>query len=241
MSVYLISDLHLCGERPQTIALFSQFLRDYQDASQLYILGDLFEAWIGDDYHDPALQDVIRQLKQFSAITPSYFIHGNRDFLIAAGFARDSGCHLLPETELIKFGNEPILIMHGDTLCSDDVEYQKFRQQVRSQAWMDQVLAMSIEERLQLARRYRLDSSSSKAMKSEDIMDVNQQTVEDTMRHFGVHSLIHGHTHRPGRHDFMLDQQPAKRYVLGDWSDHAIIARLDQGREPELLTIQLRQ
>jgi len=240
VSVLLISDLHLCGDQPQTLALFSQFLRDYQHASQLYILGDLFEAWIGDDYRDPALQTVIAQLQQYAAGTATFFLHGNRDFLVGQRFADEIGCQLLPEAEIINNAGNKILIMHGDTLCSDDSEYQNFRRQVRSPQWQENILTLSVEERQQLARRFRLDSDSSKAMKAEQIMDVNQQTVETTMRHYDVHCLIHGHTHRPAHHQFMLQQQAAHRYVLGDWSDHAVIAQLDPDKEPQLVTIRLR-
>jgi len=240
VSVIFISDLHLCAEQEQTLALFSQFLRDYRQASQLYILGDLLEAWSGDDYHDPALLSVINALTQYTRHTPTYFIHGNRDFLIGERFAKETGCQLLPELSVVDFGGLPLLIMHGDTLCSDDVEYQKFRQLVHSPEWRNGVLAMDIESRLQLARRYRLDSSANKAMKADDIMDVNQQTVERVMQEYGVQILLHGHTHRPGTHQFMLNQQTMKRYVLGDWTDQAIIAIVETGGEPKLEKIRLR-
>jgi len=241
VSTLFISDLHLCGNRPQTLALFSQFLRDYQHANRLYILGDLFDAWIGDDYHDPALLDILAQLKAYCAGTPTYFMHGNRDFLIGEAFAREIGCQLLQENEIIQLGDKRLLIMHGDTLCSDDIEYQRFRQQVRNQQWLDQVLALDIEQRLQMARQFRLDSSNSKAMKAEEIMDVNQDTVEQSMRQFDVRLLLHGHTHRPGIHRFQLQQQDARRYVLSDWSDHAVIARHQDNGEIELLNIHLKK
>jgi len=222
------------------MALFGQFLRDFRHANHLYILGDLFEAWIGDDYHDPALQATLDQLSAYCANTPTFFIHGNRDFLIGETFAREMGCQLLHESEVIDAGENRVLIMHGDTLCSDDIEYQRFRQQVRRREWKEQILAMDIEERLQLARRFRLDSNNSKAMKAEEIMDVNQDTVEQCMRQHHVQLLLHGHTHRPGAHRFQLQQQDAVRYVLGDWSDQAVIACVEDHGEIELLTIQLR-
>lgn len=239
MAVYFISDLHLCAERPETIALFSKFLDNTGNARQLYILGDLFEAWIGDDYHDPALTPVLEKLQHYSESTKTFFIHGNRDFLVGQNFAERFHCTLLEEAELIDISGQPALIMHGDTLCSDDVDYQQFRKKVRAKSWQQSVLAMPVEERLQLARRYRMDSDSGKAMKSADIMDVNQDTVHSVMRTYSVHCLIHGHTHRPAIHQFDLDGKPAIRYVLGDWSDKAKILKVESGQQPELIDISL--
>lgn len=218
MSVFFISDLHLSAERPHTSKLFVDFLHQSQaQADKLYILGDLFDAWIGDDYREPELDRLIDKLKSYIASVPTAFIHGNRDFLIAEEFSRRTGIELLPELQVIDLYGTQTLIMHGDTLCTDDVEYQKTREKIRHPDWIRHVLTLPLEQRLAMAKQFRDDSRNSKAIKAEYIMDVNQNTVEKCMLDAGVSLLIHGHTHRPNIHRFTLDGQAATRIVLGDW------------------------
>lgn len=214
-----ISDLHLSDERPEITALFLDFLRNRAaGAHALYILGDLFEVWLGDDAVLPAYQPVLEALRTLAGSeVPVYVMHGNRDFLMGELFARQSGCLLIPDPTIIEISGERTLLMHGDTLCSDDLEYQRFRTQVRDPETQKQFLGLPIEQRIAVAKHYREQSRLRTRDKSEEIMDVNQQTVADTMREYGVRRLIHGHTHRPAIHSFSLDDRPASRMVLGDW------------------------
>lgn len=224
MTTLFISDLHLDAERPAITALFLDFLKQRATAVEaLYVLGDLFEAWIGDDDDTEPGPAVAAAFKALSGRVPVYFMHGNRDFLLGEGFAAASGMQLLPETRMIDLYGVPTLIMHGDTLCTDDVEYQAFRAQVRSPAWQAGILTRPLAERRQLARQLRADSLRVTREKGLEITDVNPQTVKETMRAHGVRQLIHGHTHRPAIHEFTLDGEPARRIVLGDWYDQGSV------------------
>lgn len=223
MSTLFISDLHLCRERPQTTALFNQFLEtSAQGAEALYILGDLFEYWVGDDQldHDPLAQSVAAGLSGIAQRgTRVYFMHGNRDFLIGERFCRVSGLELLRDpTELVIHG-QPLLLMHGDTLCTDDTSYQQFRQQVRDAAWQATVLAKPYAERAALAQAIRSRSDVEKSMKAEAIMDVNDEAVAAAIRTHAYPTLIHGHTHRPARHEHLIDGRICERWVLADWHE----------------------
>lgn len=216
-----IADLHLDERRPQIVQLFLQFLQQTAvRAKALYILGDLFEAWIGDDAV-PVNHPVLTGLARFSASgTPLYVMRGNRDFLLGDRFAEMTGATLLEDPTVITLGGEPVLLMHGDLLCTDDHEYQQFRAMVNDPEWQRGFLARSVDERIALANEARQESNSRNSMladTSEAIMDVNGEAVMKTMRRHGVRRLIHGHTHRPDTHDFDLDGQPATRIVLGDW------------------------
>ncbi|MDX1489133.1 MAG: UDP-2,3-diacylglucosamine diphosphatase [Acidiferrobacterales bacterium] len=228
MSTLFISDLHLCAERPAITELFVKFLRTRAlDADALYILGDLFEYWIGDeavsrDDYSPVIAGM-RALLETG--TPIYAMHGNRDFLLGAEFERESGAKLLPDPSLIDLYGTPVLLMHGDSLCTDDVEYQAFRKMVRSEAWQRQYLVKSVAERDAISRRYRELSKNASANKRPEIMDVNQDAVETTMRQHHVYDLIHGHTHRPAQHYFELDGIRARRAVLGDWYEQGSVLR----------------
>lgn len=228
MSTLFISDLHLCAERPAITELFVEFLRTCAtDADALYILGDLFEYWVGDeatsrDDYSPVIGGM-RALLETG--TPIYVMHGNRDFLLGAEFQQQSGAKLLPEPTLIDLYGTPVLLMHGDSLCTDDVEYQAFRKMVRSEAWQRQYLAKSVAERDAISRRYRELSKNVSANKRPEIMDVNQDAVETMMRQHRVNNLIHGHTHRPAQHYFELDGVRARRAVLGDWYDQGSVLR----------------
>lgn len=221
MSILFISDLHLSRERPEITELFLNFLKQQAErAEALYILGDLFEVWLGDDMilpdYQPALEQIAQTVKNG---TPVYIMHGNRDFLMREQFEKLTGVKLIHEPCVIDLYGTDTLLLHGDTLCTDDIEYQKFRAMVRNRQWQDELLARSPQERLELARQYREISKSETAQKANDIMDVNQQAVLKAMRESNVRLLIHGHTHRPATHQFDIDDQQATRIVLPDWYD----------------------
>ncbi|MCP3869877.1 MAG: UDP-2,3-diacylglucosamine diphosphatase [Gammaproteobacteria bacterium] len=216
-----ISDLHLSQERPGTLGLFFRFLAEQAaQADTLYILGDLFDAWIGDDNDAPPIPQILGAMQQLTASgTRLYIMHGNRDFLIAEGFAAATGCKLLADTEMVTLAGTPTLLTHGDLLCTDDVDYQRARMLVRNPAFIDELMSKSIPERIALAAEFRKHSGEATSIKAADIMDVNQQTVERYMTEAGVTRLIHGHTHRPATHDFTLDGEQAQRIVLPEWHD----------------------
>lgn len=214
-----ISDLHLSSERPTTIDLFLRFLRKRATrADTLYILGDLFDAWIGDDDDTPALQKVRTGLRELTAArTRCFFIHGNRDFLIGRDFARDTGITLLKDPAVVRLDGERVLLMHGDLLCTDDMAYQRFRRRIRNPIVIRLFLWRSLVKRRAVALSYRNKSGDATAMKAADIMDVNKQTVDDRMSRYRSFHLIHGHTHRPADHRFELGGRPALRSVLAEW------------------------
>ncbi|HEU4616972.1 MAG TPA: UDP-2,3-diacylglucosamine diphosphatase [Gammaproteobacteria bacterium] len=222
-----ISDLHLDGARPETVERFLRFVdRRARGAESLYILGDLFEAWIGDDDTNDAMKPVIAALAELhKAHVPCAVMHGNRDFLLGRRFQCATGCRLLGDYETVDLAGEPLLVTHGDLLCTGDAEYMALRRTVRDPAWQKNFLAKPIAERRELAERLRKMSRAETAAKPEDIMDVSQAAVEETMRRFGVRRLLHGHTHRPGVHEFELDGSKATRIVLGAWhgGGHAAI------------------
>ncbi len=221
--VFFISDLHLCAERPHITRIFERFIVDTAPtADALYILGDLFEYWIGDDQLDvdPQANDVARRLSDLAASgTKIFLMHGNRDFLIGERFAREAGLEILADPTLINIGQDAVLLIHGDTLCTDDVAYQSFRQQVRNPAWQRATLAKSIAERLALAQSIRSQSDVEKSMKPEAIMDVNADAVAESFRRYQYPVMVHGHTHRPARHEQMIDGRACVRWVLQDWHD----------------------
>jgi len=214
-----ISDLHLDRERPEIIKLFVDFLKnEATEAEALYILGDLFEYWVGDDQPLPGLENCLAALQSLTENNiPVYFIHGNRDFLIGKRFADKTGITLLPESKVIDLYGTPTLILHGDTLCTDDVDYQKMRQMLRDLKWQEQFLSLPIETRIKEALKLREKSQQATEAKEEMIMDVNQTTVVSIMQENDVLQMIHGHTHRPAVHDLEIDGEEAKRIVLGDW------------------------
>ncbi|MEE4380142.1 MAG: UDP-2,3-diacylglucosamine diphosphatase [Candidatus Competibacteraceae bacterium] len=219
MATLFISDLHLDTRRPAIVSLFLDFLqRQALEVEALYILGDLFEVWIGDD-DDAELGNTVAQALQnlTQQGVPVYLMHGNRDFLIGQRFAATSGVQLLPETLVIDLYGTPTLLMHGDTLCTDDIKYQTFRAQVRSSRWQAQMLSRPLEERRLFGQQLRQESQQAVADKSPEITDVNPHAVIAIMRALEVYQLIHGHTHRPAVHSLVIDQKPACRMVLGDW------------------------
>jgi UDP-2,3-diacylglucosamine hydrolase len=215
-----ISDLHLSLEKPEITRRFLDFLNNRAPKAQaIYILGDLFDAWIGDDDFTPPNNKIRSQLKQLTdSGTKVYLQLGNRDFLLGKRFAQDTGVTLLGDYALIDLYGTKTLLTHGDLLCTDDIPYQAFRVKSRSSEWQNNVLSKPLLLRLLAARWYRLRSYWHKRKKSDDIMDVNQDTVAEVMQQHGVLRLIHGHTHRPQRHQFKLNQQVAQRFVLAAWS-----------------------
>lgn len=214
-----ISDLHLSVEQPQIGTQFMEFLRGpARQAEALYILGDLFEYWAGDDdLTDPHAIQICAALKACSQRTPVFFLAGNRDFLIGTGFAGASGVQLLAEPTLIELYGRPVLLLHGDTLCTDDLAYQAFRATARSAGWQADFLARPLDERKARILALRELSQAEKQEKSAAIMDVHPQTVAETFRQYGYPMMIHGHTHRLRHHQHAVDSHPCERWVLGDW------------------------
>ncbi len=228
-----LSDMHLDPSRPDMIQLFIRFLMEHGSrAREVYLLGDIFEAWIGDDAV-PADHPVLKAMRQLSdSGVPVFVMRGNRDFLLGDAFAETTGATLLDDPTAIELDGETVLLMHGDLLCTDDVEYQQFRAMVNDPRWQAGFLAKSIPERLELAKQARSESSSRNtqlAGERQEIMDVTPQTVIDTMRAHGVRRLIHGHTHRPDIHHFEIDGEPAVRIVLGDWFDQGSVLVYQDG------------
>lgn len=214
-----ISDLHLSPERPGASELFLDFLqRRAAGVRCLYILGDLFDAWIGDDDDPlPAVREGLRALT--TAGTACELLRGNRDFLLGRRFARATGCRLLREPQRIHAGGEPVLLMHGDLLCTDDVPYQRFRRKVRNPLVRRLFLLKPLAERRRIAADYRRRSSEAMAGKTVEIMDANDLEVQKRMQRAGVCRLIHGHTHRPADHRLRVGDAPAVRHVLADWQE----------------------
>jgi len=225
-----ISDLHLCASRPRIKQLFFDFLQSAaRKADQLYILGDFFEYWAGDDdIEDPFNRSIVSAL---AALTSSgvavYLMHGNRDFLIGEAFCQASGARLLSDPSLIELNGARTLLMHGDTLCTDDVEYQNFRKQVRDPRWQRQFLSQPLEQRKAIIADLRRRSETEKQMKSIDIMDVTPASVEAALREHTYPRLIHGHTHRPALHHHQVDGKECERWVLTDWYQHGGYLRCD--------------
>ncbi|HEY1137341.1 MAG TPA: UDP-2,3-diacylglucosamine diphosphatase [Xanthomonadaceae bacterium] len=236
MTTLFISDLHLDPERPEVTRLFGDFIDgEARGADALYILGDLFEAWVGDD--DPAeigtfVAGKLRGLHE--AGVPVYFQHGNRDFLVGHDFARRAGAGLLPESAVVMLYGRPVLLMHGDSLCTDDVGYQAFRAQTRDPVWRAGFLAQPLAARLAFAAQARAASQQrQQALKQDDraqfetVTDVSPATVQATLARYGIDTLIHGHTHRPAIHGLDIDGRAARRVVLGDWYTQGSVLRVD--------------
>jgi UDP-2,3-diacylglucosamine hydrolase len=230
MATLFIADLHLDPGRPQITELFERYLAgdEVRRADALYILGDLVEAWIGDD-DDAELPARIAAATRAvrDAGVPVYFMAGNRDFLLGPTFAERAGLALLDDGAVHDIQGRPTLLMHGDVLCTDDLAYQAVRRQVRTPEWQAQVLAMPLQARRAFAAKAREDSKAHTGSTMESIMDVNADAVAEAMRKAHVTRLIHGHTHRPAVHDFQLDGAPAQRIVLGDWYEQGSVLRVD--------------
>lgn len=214
-----ISDLHLAPERPATVAIFLDFLhRRARQAQALYILGDLFDAWIGDDDDEPPYPSIRQALRELTASgTTCAILPGNRDFLLGQRFARETGSVILGDPHPLRLLGTPMVLMHGDLLCTDDRAYQRFRRVIRHPLMKRLFLWKSLAKRRAMASQYRRKSMAAIAAKPLMIMDVNEEAVRTSLRRHGAGVLIHGHTHRPGEHRIDLDGQPALRQVLAEW------------------------
>ena len=235
MSTLFISDLHLEAERPDIGEQFIRFLQtEATEAEALYILGDLFEAWVGDD--DPNAYYAIIKLairKLVDSGIPVYFMHGNRDFMIGTKFANETGVKILKDPYPVRMYGQKALLCHGDAMCTDDVQYQRVRSMTRDPVWQQSMLTKPLKERLRIAEEARRQSLEQTLNLSMDIMDVNQGAVIRTINEHGVDVLLHGHTHRPDIHTVDLGNRKAKRIVLGDWYTQGSLVRWDL-RGPKL-------
>ena len=228
MAYCFISDLHLQESRPDITKAFLGFLEHTASkAEKLYILGDLFEAWIGDDDQNDFISNIQSALLKINKTTEVFFMHGNRDFLIGSEFASSSGLKLLndPSSEEM-FGNQ-VLLMHGDLLCIEDHDYQAFRKTSRDPKWQNEFLTKTIKERREIAHNLRTISKEATETKKEEIMDVSATEVIRIMEESSVNLLIHGHTHRPKSHKIKVNDQPAERIVLGDWDAYGWFIWMD--------------
>ena len=231
MTTLFISDLHLDASRPGITQLFLEFLENEASrADALYILGDLFEAWIGDDAGDEVGDAVADALAKLHARgVPCFYIHGNRDFLLGDAYARRARMTLLPDPSLVEIEGNPVLLMHGDTLCTDDAPYQAFRKQTHEPEWQRAFLARPVAERRAFAEQARAESRRYTKSVADAITDVNAEVVSGTFRDHGVDRLIHGHTHRPARHATALGGKPVERVVLGDWYEQGSVLSIRDG------------
>lgn len=236
MTALFISDLHLEESRPDITGAFLAFLDEKAaGVEQLYILGDFFEAWIGDDERTPLQEQVAAALRKVNESgTEIFLMHGNRDFLIGKDFCDRAGAILLEDPTVIDLYGTPTLLMHGDSLCTADVEYQKFRANMRNPQWQQMILQRPLEDRQQMARQLREISMAKNQGKEEFIMDVSSEEVVREMEAHGVQRMIHGHTHRPAEHALTANGHPAKRIVLGDWGENVWWLEVKPGTSPTL-------
>ncbi len=230
MPILFMSDLHLDASRPDIADQFLAFLQaEAAHSDALYILGDLFESWIGDDDPNEHYAWVKQSLQQLTKqAVPIYFMHGNRDFMIGDDFASECGVTLLADPHIAEFWGEKVLLSHGDIYCTDDHDYQAVRRMTRDPEWQAMMRSKPIEERLQFAARARKESLARGEQIDDAIMDVNQEAIEKALRDAGVSTILHGHTHRPGVHEFDLDGSSARRIVLGDWFEQGSVLRWDE-------------
>ena len=229
MTALLISDLHLQPERPDIAAAFEDFLQSKAaGASALYILGDLFESWVGDDDDDPFVLRMIGALRQTADRgTQLFFMHGNRDFLIGQGFAEVTGVTLLPDPYRTCIEGHDLVLLHGDSLCTADSDYMAFREVVRDPTWQAGALAKPLGERRTIASQLREASQANNQNKPEAIMDVTPEEVERVLTDQRVRLMVHGHTHRPAVHPLDVQGHPSTRIVLGDWDARGWYLRID--------------
>jgi UDP-2,3-diacylglucosamine hydrolase len=239
MTTLFVSDLHLDATRPQIVKLFLDFLGDEAErADALYVLGDLFEYWVGDDDPQPVAVDVANGLSAVArASVPVFFVRGNRDFLLGPEYATRCGMQILPDPCVIDLYGRATLLMHGDLMCTDDTIYQEFRRQSRDPSWQSAMLAQPLEARIAYAQRARAASiAHQKTVRvnideadaaKEDITDVSNSTIQTTFARYGTPTMIHGHTHRPAIHKLSVGDHPRTRIVLGDWYEHGSVLRVD--------------
>mgnify|MGYP005666025627 CR=1 FL=1 len=215
MKPRFISDLHLSDKNPELNQAFFKFLEESkEDCTHLFILGDLFEAWIGDDDDLPIHIEIKQALKAFTTNGPeTFFMHGNRDFLVGESFAKKTGITILPDPYTLEINNQKVVLSHGDFLCTDDVDYINFRNNVRSKNWQKDFLSKDLNERKLIASTMRNDSRQATSQKSLEITDVNLKSVDSFLEEYNPNIFIHGHTHRPKIHH----HDAIKRVVLGDW------------------------
>ena len=242
MTKLFISDLHLHQTRPEVTGLFQDFIDELLTITtpnpELYILGDLFEFWIGDDYEDSLYSEITNQLKNLvKSGIKTYLMHGNRDFLIGENFLSKTGIELLKEPTIFSYKDKNIMLSHGDQFCIDDIEYQAYRKIVRNQEWQRSFLSFPIDKRLKILNEARDASIQSQDMKSNEIMDVNVNEVAAVVQKNNIDILIHGHTHRPRSHTIDIGTKQSVRLVLGDWSASStkIIKWVDA--EPQLIDL----
>ena len=231
MAIHFISDLHLDKSRSEVNSYFLNYLsRLDKKVTDLYILGDLFEYWIGDDDPMDGLAEIKSALYNLGDKINIWYMHGNRDFLISNKICSQFNMNLITDPTIINKNNIKILLMHGDTLCIDDIDYQNFRKTVRSKKWQEAMLSKSLEERLSIASNLRKKSQLANKGKSEEIMDVNHNEVIKVLEKYKPDVLIHGHTHRPNIHQHNFDSYTAHRYVLGDWYNRFFVLTLDDSK-----------
>ena len=228
--ILLISDLHLQEERPDITRAFLDLIAGRaRDAQALYILGDFFEVWIGDDAMSPFQRSICQALRELSdSGTQIFLMHGNRDFMIGRAFCKAAGCTLLPDPSVVELNGEPVLLMHGDSLCTRDEGYIRMRRYLRNPLTLFVLRNLPKSTRNKLARKLRNESRSQTRMKANDIVDVTPEEVPRVMEHFGVRTLIHGHTHRPAIHKLQIGDQAARRIVLGDWDKQGWAVQVDE-------------
>lgn len=230
MTTLFISDLHLEAGQPAIGEQFVSFLaNDGRQAEALYILGDLFDAWLGDDDPNPYYGEMKSAMRDLADTgVPTFFMHGNRDFMIGKQFAAETGVTILSDPVVVTLYGQNVVLSHGDALCTDDVHYQKIRAMTRDPDWQSMMRAKPLQERIALAAEARKESVARGASLSDEIMDVNQDAVAATLREHGVDIMLHGHTHRPAIHEIDLGDRTATRIVLGDWYEQGSVVRWDE-------------
>ncbi len=228
--ILLISDLHLEEERPDITRAFLDLLAGRARAAEsLYILGDFFEAWIGDDAMSPFQRSICEALRQLSdSGTHIFLMHGNRDFMIGRAFCKAAGCTLLRDPSVVQMNGEPVLLMHGDSLCTRDEAYIRMRRILRNPLTLWVLRTLPKSTRYKLARKLRNESRAQTRMKTNDIVDVTPEEVPKVMTQYGVRTLIHGHTHRPAIHKLQIGADAARRIVLGDWDKQGWAVQVDE-------------
>lgn len=230
MTTLFVSDLHIEADRPDIANQFLQFLEtEALNADALYILGDLFEFWVGDDdpnEHYAWIKQGLRKLTKKNI--PVFFMHGNRDFMIGQDFADETGITILTDPYIVEVHGENVLLSHGDIYCTDDIQYQAVRKMTRDPKWQATMLTRSLEERISFSEQARADSKAHGDNIDQAITDVNQAAIKSALRQANVTLMLHGHTHRPAVHEIEVDGKQARRIVLGDWYQHGSVVRWDR-------------